>query len=121
MRLLVDQDVYQITVAWLRSEGHDVVSVQELNMHRAADEQVFQTAKGTSRLLVTRDKGFGALAFLRAGESPGIMLLRGTPAEIDEVHQELRRVFNEHAETELSRVFCVVEPRRHRVRRLPDK
>ena len=30
MRFLVDQDVYQVTISWLRSEGHDVVTAREL-------------------------------------------------------------------------------------------
>ncbi len=40
MRLLVDQDVYYVTIEWLRKEGHDVVTAKELGMQRAADEDL---------------------------------------------------------------------------------
>jgi len=30
VRFLADQDVYWITVEWLRKEGHDVVTAKEL-------------------------------------------------------------------------------------------
>jgi len=37
----------------------------------------------------------------------------------EEVHRELERFFEEHKEEELKGLFCVVEPGRHRIRRLP--
>ncbi len=119
MRLLVDQDVYHVTIEWLRKEGHDVVTAKGLGMQRAADEDLMREARGTDRLLLTRDKGFGALAFLKMVQSVGIILLRVTPIVVEEVHQELQRLFREHREEELKGLFCVVEPHRHRVRRLP--
>jgi hypothetical protein len=36
----------------------------------------------------------------------------------EEVHRELHRLLEEHGEDELRSVFCVVEPHRHRIRRL---
>ena len=58
MRLLVDQDVYYVTIEWLRKEGHDVVTAKELGMQRAADEDLLKKAKVTDRFFLTRDKGF---------------------------------------------------------------
>jgi len=116
---LVDQDVYHVTVEWLRKEGHDVVTAKEVGMQRAADQDLLKKARGMDRLFLTRDKDFGTLVFLRASESAGVILLRIMPMVVDEVHQELRRLFEEHKKEELGRVFCVVEPHRHRIRRLP--
>jgi hypothetical protein len=38
MRFLTDHDVYYLTIEWLRKEGHEVVTVKELGMERAAIE-----------------------------------------------------------------------------------
>ncbi|MEE8115056.1 MAG: DUF5615 family PIN-like protein [Nitrososphaerales archaeon] len=121
MRLLVDQDVYYVTIEWLRKEGHDVVTAKELGMQRAADEDLLKKAKVTDRLFLTRDKGFGALVFLKMVQSVGVILLRVTPAVMEEVYQEIERLFRDHREEELKELFCVVEPHRHRIRRLPRK
>jgi predicted nuclease of predicted toxin-antitoxin system len=118
VQFLVDQDVYYITVEWLRKEGHDVVTAKELEMHKAPDEALLRKAREIGRLFLTRDKGFGALVFLQAVVSTGVILLRVTPTSIEEVHRELQRLFKEHNEEELKRLYCVVEPRRHRIRRL---
>ena len=69
-------------------------------------------------MLITRDKGFGGLVFLNKELAMGVILLRMTPMNTKEVHHELRRLLEEHGEDELRNVFCVVEPHRHRIRRL---
>lgn len=120
MRFLADQDVYQGTVDELRSAGHDVVTAREMGMQCAADEDLLRTARETGRLLVTRDKDFGALVFLMGAASPGVILLRMTPDTIEDVHTELNRLLNAHSEDELRGRFSVVEPHRYRIRRTPS-
>ena len=112
MRFLADQDVYWITVEWLRKEGHDVVTAKELGMEQAADEELLREAKRLDRRFLTRDKGFGALVFLRRELSAGVILLRITPTTVEEVHRELRRLLQKHTEEQLHDFFCVVEPNR---------
>ncbi len=60
MKLLADQDVYHITIEWLRKNGHNVVTAREIGMARAADEELLAKAKEVNRLFLTRDKDFGA-------------------------------------------------------------
>jgi predicted nuclease of predicted toxin-antitoxin system len=118
MRLLIDQDIYKITMDHLREWGHDLLTAKELGLQQASDEDLLKRAQGENRLLITRDKGFGGLVFLHKELSTGVILLRMTPVSAEEVHHELHRLLEEHAEDELRNVFCVVEPHRHRIRRL---
>lgn len=67
------------------------------------------------------NKGFGALVFLRPENTPGVILVRGSPGTIEEVHRELECLLEEHKEEELKGLFCVVEPGRHRIRHLPGR
>jgi predicted nuclease of predicted toxin-antitoxin system len=119
MRLLIDQDIYKITMDHLRGWGHDLVTAAELGLQQASDEDLLKRAQGENRLLITRDKGFGGLVFLNKELSTGVILLRMTPVSAEEVHRELHRLLEEHGGDELRNVFCVVEPHRHRIRRLP--
>lgn len=65
-----------------------------------------------------RDKDFGALVFLYKEVSAGVIFLRITPATVEEVHQEIRRLLQEHNKEELRDLFCVVQPHRYRIRRI---
>ena len=68
--------------------------------------------------MVTRDKDFGILVFLNKSLTTGVILLKTTPMTVKEVHEEIYPLLEEHSEAELSGLFCVVEPRRHRIRHL---
>ncbi len=116
MKFLADQDVYQLTIDYLKKSGHEVITAKELNMHRAADSELLQKAKSMERLFVTRDKDFGALVFLKKKISSGIILLRGKPLDIDAIHNELSKLLTRHNEDELHSYFCVVERNGYRTR-----
>ena len=118
MRFLVDQDVYMMTVQYLRELRHDVITAKELGMQEEADTELIKQAKELSRILITRDKDFGMLVFVKEELSTGVILLRINPVTVNAVHRELNRLINEHTEEELTHLFCVVEPHRHRIRHL---
>lgn len=118
MRFLSDQDVYKITIDMLKEMGHDVITAKELGMQRASDEDLLKFAREDDRLLITRDKDFGALLFLKEEISAGVILLRGTPKTIGKLHHQLQKLVMDQSEDELKRAFSVVEPDRYRIRHL---
>ena len=119
MRFLTDQDVYALTVQLLRDLDHDVVTAAQLGLSRASDATLLQTAKVQERILVTRDRDFGNLVIVQ-GLTTGVVYLRLLPSTLAAVHAELERVLARYNQTALLRAFVVVEPARHRLRRLPE-
>ena len=117
MRFLTDQDVFQATVELLLALGHDVETARNLGMAKASDIDLLNSAHQLARIFVTRDRDFGNLAFVqRLGA--GVVYLRTLPSTLNTVHQELKRVLNHYTEIDLLTAFVVVEPGRHRFRRL---
>jgi len=117
VRFFIDQDVYQITVDYLQSLGHDILRASDVGLQRAPDEEILRYAHEHQRVLITRDKGFGALVFLSYQAHSGVILLRMEPQTIDVVHQELARFLKEHTELDLHECFVVIEPGMHRIRK----
>ncbi|MCS6936794.1 MAG: DUF5615 family PIN-like protein [Candidatus Bipolaricaulota bacterium] len=117
MRFLSDQDVWQVTVNFLRALGHEVQRAADVGLESASDEQLLVYAHQQRRVLVTRDKGYGSLVFLRHREHSGVILLRIAPETVEAVHRELERFLAEHGEEDLRGCFAVIEPGRHRLRR----
>jgi len=118
VRLFADQDVWRVTVGLLRQWGHDVVTAEEVGMSRSSDKEVLLYCKSKNRILVTRDKDFGHLVFAGRVPCKGVVLLRITPWNADKVHVELKRILDNHKESEIQRSFTIVEPSRHRIRKL---
>lgn len=117
MKFFTDQDVYQITVDYLKSIGYDVLKASDVELQRASDEELLRYACQHEHTLITRDKDYGALVFLNFQENCGVILLRVQPQTIDAVHQELVRFLEKHAEVILRDCFVVIEQGRHRIRK----
>lgn len=118
MRLLADEDVYFPTVVLLRQNGHDVVTVYDVGLSSTPDHEILRHALNTQRIMLTRDSDYGTLTYFQQMPSSGIIFLRMNPHSAPQVHSELLRILAEHAEEELRSLFVVVEPGRHRIRRL---
>ncbi len=102
---------------FLRDLGHDVLTAADIGTSRALDETLLHTAHEYARIFVSRDRDFGALVFVR-GFKVGVIYLRVEPATFQAVHEELVHVLESYAEEALRNAFVVVEPGRHRFRRL---
>jgi predicted nuclease of predicted toxin-antitoxin system len=121
MRFLADQDVWKHTVDLLEAWGHDVATAKKIGMARGSDRDLLIRAERDRRLLITRDKGFGHLTFLGDFKASGVILLRMKPENQEEVHAELKKMLEAHAEGELRQSFSTVEVGRHRIRRIPTR
>lgn len=117
MRLLLDQDVYEITARFIIGLGHDVVRVAELGMAQASDEKNLKKALELNRIFVTRDRDYGNLVFVK-GIRSSVLYLRVLPSNINQVHAELERILNLYDEHQLKSAFVVIETERHRFRKI---
>ncbi len=119
MRFLLDQDVYAVTARFLRDLGHDIVTTAELGLSQAADAELLSVSQEHGRILVTRDRDFGGLVFIE-DLGAGVIYLRIEPSALRIGHEQLKAVLITYSEDELKRAFVVVEPGRHRFRRLAE-
>ncbi len=117
MNLLLDQDVYHLTASFLANAGHDVVLVAEIGLAQASDEEILRVAQEQKRILVTRDRDYGNLVFVRA-MGTGVIYLRILPSTVNAVHNQLELVLQTYSEAELAGAFVVVESDKHRFRKL---
>jgi predicted nuclease of predicted toxin-antitoxin system len=117
MKFLADQDVYSVTIEFLTSLGHDVVRAAQLGLAQAEDAKLLRVAHEQGRIFVTRDRDFGALVFVQ-GSGPGVAYLRMLPSTQNAVHAELERVLTLYGEQAIQASFVVIEPGRHRIRKL---
>ncbi len=120
MRFLLDEDVYGLTACFLKQLGYNVVCVSEIGYSQAADLELVNIAQKQDRILITRDRDFGELVFVR-NLKVGVIYLRILPSTLSEGHKELKTVLTSYSEDELKMSFIVVEPGRHRIRRLLHK
>ncbi len=99
--------------AALTDLGHDVLSAHDLFPH-ASDETLLAFAQDEKRILITEDKDFGELVFLRGLPHPGIVrLVEMTPMERADA---MRFLIEHHTDTMQDEAIIVVTRKRVRIR-----
>ena len=115
MRLFLDQDVYGSTRRFLIGLGHDVLTASQAGLATAEDVDLLSFAVREKRILVTRDRDYGALVF-RDKAVGGVIYFRVPPPVLEAAHAQLAEVLKTHSEDALRRAFVTVEPGRYRFR-----
>lgn len=93
--------------------GHDVLSARETD-HGASDEALLALATQERRVLVTEDKDFGDLVFVRRLNHPCI--IRFVNMRSEEKEAAMRELIERHSEAMRQSALIVVTPRRVRIR-----
>ena len=75
MRFLADESCDFAVVHALRSRGHDVLAVAEVEQG-ADDERVIELARSDLRVLITEDKDFGQLTYATTQTRSGVIFIR---------------------------------------------
>lgn len=97
----------------LAAQGHDVLSALERDP-RATDEELLALAIEERRILVTEDKDFGELVFVRRLPHPCIVRFVGMA--VAEKVTAMRELIDQHAGPISEGALIVVTQRRVRIR-----
>lgn len=112
--IVADENIPALVVENLRMAGYPVTYISEV-APGIGDEEVLERALALSALVLTADKDFGELIFLRRRVSAGVVLLRiGELADVDQAALVVA-LFAARG-SELAAAFTVVTADRVRIR-----
>lgn len=114
MNFLADENVDRAIVTALRSEGHDVLYVAEMQPG-IDDDQVLKLANSTNSILLTEDKDFGLLVYRLQRGTHGVILVRLPGLSTAAILESVRLAIQKHSD-HLQGKFCVISPGYVRIR-----
>lgn len=100
--------------AFLAGEGHDVLSAVEIDA-RASDDRLLALALQDERVLITEDKDFGELVFVRG--LPHGPIVRLVELTVEEQARAMAELLGNHAADLTGGVIVTVTRGRIRIRR----
>lgn len=115
MRFLVDECTGPKVAAWLRDEGHEVLSIFD-EARGIEDNQIIQRAFDESWILITNDKDFGEKVYKERRPHRGVILLRLEDERAKNKIKVLRQLLERYADR-VDNQFVVVTERHVRFAR----
>ena len=117
MKFLIDVRASSLLLQeTLVSLGHDVLSVRD-GHNTASDDELLSLAHSQERVLVTKDKDFGELVFLR--RLPHSCIVRGTGMSVHQEAEALTSLIQNHPDALFEDTLIVVSNDHIRIRRSP--
>ena len=117
MRILTDHCVFGKTVKLLRQDGHEVITLQELNKNDVEDEEVLELAFTLNAILVTNDKEFGNIMKYLPQQYKGIIVLKITLKNQVKSHEILLNMLRKYGHAQLDKRMVVIDNKTYRIRR----
>ena len=116
MRFLTDRCAGRRLAEWLRNEGHDVLEAQSLGPD-PGDRALLELAESENRVLVTMDKDFGELIYLRRVPHAG--LIRLPDVRVAQRIEMVEELINQYPEALEDRAIVTIQGGRVRISRSP--
>jgi len=115
LKIVADENIDLPIVVRLRSEGHEVLYIAELDPG-TDDRTVLFRSGNAGAILLTADKDFGDLVYRQAQEHAGILLVRIAGLKPEEKADLVASAFARHG-AELVSTFAVLSERVLRIRK----
>lgn len=105
MRILVDENIPNITVHELRAMGHDVLDIRGTERQGMFDDALWPFAQQEQRTLITTDKGFSAH---RDEQHYGLLIVRLRQPNEQRIHARIMAAFRQFAERQWPGLLVVM-------------
>lgn len=114
MNFTADENVDHQIVGYLRKNGHEVLSIAEINPS-ISDDIVLSKASERNSLLITSDKDFGELIFRQKHLTTGVVLIRLAGLSSSKKAELILSAVKDHND-EMKNLFTVISPGHVRIR-----
>ncbi len=116
MKFLLDENLSPLHARTVRELGHDAVSVVEIGLSGADDQDVRAAAIEQERILVTLDADFSNVLRYPPALTPGVVRLRLHPATEEAIDAMLRSAIPRLTDVSVSGKLVVIGERNIRIR-----
>ncbi len=105
MKILVDENIPNVTVRELRALGHDVLDIRGTERQGMFDDALWPFAQTEQRMLITTDKGFSEH---RDEKHHGILVVRLRQPNEQRIHARIMATFRQFSESDWPGLLAVM-------------
>jgi predicted nuclease of predicted toxin-antitoxin system len=117
MKMFADENLFEPIIDYLRSLGHDVISIRELGLPGISDDEVYQRACKEKQVIITMDKDFSRMFRFPAKKCGGIIVVKIYKWGVNETLSIFKRFYESLQEKDIVKNLVIITPEGVRIRR----
>ena len=117
MKLFASENLFELIIAYLRSLGHDVLSIRDAGLSGIPDDKVYQIACKENRVIVTMDKDFSRIFRFPPDRCGGIIVAKIYKRTVDETLEIFKKFHSSLKETDILENLVIITPEGIRIKR----
>lgn len=116
IEFLADECVFKTTIDFLRSHNYKVSTAYEEKLDGQANGAILQKASQTKKILLTADSDFANILLYPIGTHSGIIVLKISKTNEDDVHTNLLKLLTEVDPALIQQSLIIVDKNKYRIR-----
>lgn len=117
MKIFADENLFEPIIHFLKSLGHEVISIREVGLSGIPDEDVYQMACREKGVIITMDKDFSRMFRFPPRACGGIIVVKIYRRKADETLEIFKRYFERINEEDIKGNLVIITPTGFRIRR----
>ncbi len=120
MRMFANENLFEPIIDFLKSLGHDVLSIRDSGLSGISDDEVYQRACREKLVIVTMDKDFSRMFRFPPQKCGGIVVVKIYKRTVDETLSIFKRFYESLQEKDILENLVIITPEGIRIRRVKN-
>jgi predicted nuclease of predicted toxin-antitoxin system len=117
VKIFANENLFEPIIDYLKSFGHDVLSIRDAGLSGISDDEVYQRACKENRVIVTMDKDFSRIFRFPSEKCGGIIVVKIYKYTVNETLSMFKKFYESIQEKDIVKNLVIFTPRGTRIRR----
>lgn len=117
MKIFANENLIEPIIDYLKSSGHDVLSIRDAGLSGISDDEVYQRACKENRIIITMDKDFSRMLRFPPEKCGGIIVVKIYKRTVDNTLSIFKKFYESLQGKDILENLVIITPEGVRIRR----
>jgi predicted nuclease of predicted toxin-antitoxin system len=117
VKIFANENLFEPIIDYLRSLGHDVLSIRDAGLSGISDDEVYRRACNENSVIVTMDKDFSRMFRFPPERCGGIIVVKIYKHTVDETLSMFKKFYKSIQGKDMVKNLVIITPEGVRIRR----
>lgn len=118
MKMFANENLFEPIIDFVRSLGHDVLSIRDSGLSGISDDEVYRIACRERRTIITMDKDFSRIFRFPPEKCGGIIVVKIYKRTVDETLLIFKKFYKSLQKKDIFKNLVIITPEGTRIRKI---